>query len=137
MKKTALVLLALCLGACDREMHVSGHVYDARGKPVEGAEVQCHGETHKTKADGCFRFTGVVGWPHFVVEVTKPGLKPFRDERDFALYDLAIMLQPESSPGPSTGAWRVLEYADVPNHEECSDEEEPRAARQKGAPGGS
>ena len=28
MKKTALILLALCLGACDQEMHVSGHVYD-------------------------------------------------------------------------------------------------------------
>jgi hypothetical protein len=137
MKKPVLGLFLLlaqtgCLCwfvPCDRELHVSGHVYDARGKPVRDAEVELYGDTRRTRADGCFRFTGVLAASGFEVTVTKPGFKTYREGKKSYLYDLAIVLQPEDSPGSSTGAWRVLEDSEVPNHEACPDEDEPRIAR--------
>ena len=104
---------------CDRQVHVSGYVFDENHNPLQGAIVEFYGTTRLTTANGCFRFSGHLAAPGFNVVVRKTGYKPYREGRRFDYYEIEITLVPESSSNSSIGEWHVLKVDELDSHQEC------------------
>jgi hypothetical protein len=131
MKVLAVFVFALVIAStgcvcmfvpCDRKVHVSGHVFDEKHKPLRDADVEFYGVTHKTDKNGCFYFGGLLAAPGFNVVISKPGYKKYEEGREFDYYDIDVTLAPEDDSENSSGSWRKLQDADLGKFKLCADE---------------
>jgi hypothetical protein len=105
---------------CDRNVHVSGHVFDSQHKPLRNATIEFYDVKNQTDENGCFYFGGLLAAPGFNVAVTKPGYKSYREGKEFDFYDIDVTLAAEGADQPSFGVWHKLPASELSKHEECA-----------------
>jgi len=105
---------------CDRQNHVSGHVFDAQHKPISRATVEFYGVKTETDENGCFYFGGHLAGAGFNVAASKPGYKSYREGREFKFYDIDITLASADSQEPSSAVWNELIAGELSKFE-CSE----------------
>ena len=110
---------ALCVFAsCNRQLLVSGHVFDSQHRPLGHATVDLNGVKKETDETGCFYFGEVSGSSEMNLRVAKLGSKQYRESKELGTYNIVVTLVQEDSEQQSSALWQRSMVGEIKN---CSE----------------
>ena len=110
------------LASCDHRLLVAGHVFDARHRPLGHATVELNGVKQETDEHGCFYFGEVPDDADLILRVAKLGHKPYRADKEFGSYNIAVTLASEDGEQQSTAVWHKTLTGEISKYKECSEQ---------------
>ena len=92
---------------CDQALEVTIRVTDPSGTSLSGVHVDVLGRAGDTDKNGCVELQGVIHAHELDLRATATGYKPYDQQKPYYLYEIDIVLEPATSPRPSSGTWKT------------------------------
>ena len=117
------LFLASCVclfASCERPLLLTGHVFDARHRPLGHAIVDLNGVKKETDEHGCFSFGEVMGGSELKLRVAKLGYKPYGEGKEIGSYIIVVRLASEDGEQQSSAIWEQSLMGEISKYKGCS-----------------